>query len=217
MTTRAAAVLAEVPVDPDRETARRWLVEELARPEYAQDESWLMRLLDWFLGLFDGLGTVDGDPLVLAALVVGVLAVVAALAWWISGPVRLRRRAQARSVVVHDDDPRTAAEMRAAADAAAARQDWATAVLERFRAVVRDLEERAVLDERPGRTAQEAARDAGARVPQIADPLRAAARLFDGVCYGHRPAGPGDDDRLRALEEQAAAARPATPATADAP
>ncbi|MEG3616478.1 DUF4129 domain-containing protein [Isoptericola haloaureus] len=217
MTTRAAAVLAEVPVDPDRETARRWLVEELARPEYAQDQSWLTRLLDWFLGLFDGLGTVDGDPLVLAGVVVGVLAVVAALAWWIAGPVRLRRRAQARSVVVHDDDPRTAAEMRAAADAAAARQDWATAVLERFRAVVRDLEERAVLDERPGRTAQEAARDGGARVPQIADPLRAAARLFDGVCYGHRPAGPGDDDRLRALEEQAAAARPATPTTADAP
>ncbi|NNU27870.1 DUF4129 domain-containing protein [Isoptericola sediminis] len=215
MTGHTAAVLAEVPVDPDRETARRWLVEELSRPEYAQDQSWLMRLLEWFLGLFDGVGAVDADPLVLAAVIVALAAVVVGVAWWVAGPARLRRRSAARSVVVHEDDTRTAAEMRRAADDAAARKDWDTAVLERFRAVVRVLEERAVLDERAGRTAQEAARDAGDRVPELADPLGAAARLFDAVCYGHRPAGRADDDRLRTLDERASAARPA-PTTAGA-
>ncbi|ANC32878.1 DUF4129 domain-containing protein [Isoptericola dokdonensis] len=207
--TTLAALASEVPVDPDRPTATRWLTEELARPEYAQDESLLMRLIDWFVGLFDGLeGSLVWSTPVAVAVVV-VLAAVIAVAWWLTGPVRLRRRRRASSVVVHEDDPRTAAEMRAAADAAAARADWATAVLERFRAVVRELEERVVLDERPGRTAVEAAVAGGERLPGLADPLHAAAALFDGVCYGRLPAGPRDDDTLRRLDEQVRAASPA--------
>ena len=76
----------------------------------------------------------------------------------------------------------------AAADAHAARGEWADAVRERLRAVVRSLEERAVLDERPGRTADEAAAEAGTALPTCADDLRRSARLFDDI-WGARNAG----------------------------
>jgi hypothetical protein len=209
VTSTLVDVLLGVPVEPDRDTARDWLVEELSRPEYAADESLLMRLLGWISDLFDGLGdvSVSSTPFVVV-LVVVVLAVVG-LALWLAGPVRLRHRTGATSVVVHDDDPRTAAEMRAAADTAAAAGDWTLAVVERFRAVVRSLEERAVLDARPGRTAREAAVDGGKRLPGLAEALDDAARTFDGVCYGHLPASPADDAALRSLDAQVAATRPA--------
>ncbi|PFG44034.1 uncharacterized protein DUF4129 [Isoptericola jiangsuensis] len=207
-TAALAALAAQVPVDPDRPTATRWLARELSRPEYAQDESLLLRLVEWLEGLFDGIDATAVGTGQLAVVVLLVVAVVVGLAWWLAGPVRLRRRRAAASIVVHEDDPRTAAQMRAAADAAAVRDDWTTAVLERFRAVVRELEERVVLDELPGRTAVEAARQAGDRLPDLAGSLRAAATLFDGVCYGHLPASAADDAVLRRLDAQVQESRP---------
>lgn len=210
-----AALPVGVPVDPDRETAHRWLLEELSGPEYSTAPSLLDRLLTWLGDLFDGLTLGEGRFPVAFVLVV-VVVLVAAIAWWVAGPVRLARRRR-RSVVVLDGDERTAAELRAAADAAAARGDWSAAVLDRFRALVRSLEERVVLDERPGRTAQEAAHDAAARLPAVGAELHDAARLFDDVCYGTLPAGPDDDRRLRDLDERARELRPAPLATAVAP
>ena len=81
--------------------------------------------------------------------------------------------------------------------------------LERFRAVVRSLEERAVIDPRPGRTAWEAAQTAGERVPEVADGLERGAHLFDDVAYGKAVVGPEADAFLRALDERTLAARPA--------
>ncbi|QJW36136.1 DUF4129 domain-containing protein [Cellulosimicrobium protaetiae] len=205
MTLRSLA--ADVPVQPGADEARRWLVEELTKPEYSTDPSLLQRLLEWLQGLFDGAPALDlGGPLTAVVVVVAV-AIVAGIAYWVAGPVRLSRRAAASAVLL-DDDARTAAEMRAAADAAAARGDWATATLERFRAVVRSLEERAVLDARPGRTAWEAAEAAGERVPDVADGLARGAHLFDDVAYGKADVGPEADAFLRALDERALATRP---------
>ncbi len=198
----------DVPVDPDRETARRWLLEELSRPEYATDPSLIQRLVEWFMGLFDDVSVPAVPGWQLALVVVLVAGVVALISWWVAGPVRLARRVARESAVVLDDDARTAAELRAAADAAARRGDWSTAVLERFRAVVRSLEERVVLDERPGRTAREAADAAAVRLPGVAADLHRAARLFDDVCYGTLPAVADDDAFLSALDQRAAAERP---------
>ncbi|WP_240930753.1 DUF4129 domain-containing protein [Isoptericola sp. BMS4] len=210
-----ARVPAEVPVDPDRQTAHRWLLEELSRPEYDQNPSLLERLLEWLQGLFDGMPALDVSRLPLAIGVIVAVAVVALIAWRVAGPVRVGRRARP-SVAVLADDERTAAELRAAADAAAARGDWHAAVLDRFRAVVRSLEERVVIDEQPGRTAQEAATAASARLPGAADALHRAAVLFDDVCYGTLPAGPADDASVRELDARVAALRPA-PAAGAAP
>jgi hypothetical protein len=202
-----ALLAADVPVEPDADEARRWLLEELAKPEYRAEPTLLQRFLEWVQGLFDGAPSLDlGGPWTALVIVVVVL-VVAAIAYRVAGPVRFSRRAPASAVVL-DDDTRSAAELRAAADAAASAGDWATAVLERYRAVVRSLEERALLDPRPGRTAWEAADAAGERLPDVAAGLARGAHLFDDVCYGKAQVGPEADASLRELDAHAAAARP---------
>lgn len=203
----------EVPVVPDAEQARQWLERELAEPVYHQQPSLAQRFLDWLGRLFEN---ADGVPIGNVGTLVTVLAVVAALVlvtFLVTGPVRRSRRVGGTAgAVLGADDTRTATQLRAAADAAAAREDWATAVAERFRAVVRSLEERAVLDERPGRTAHEAVEVAGLRLPPHAVDLRAAASLFDDVVYGDRTPRAADDAGLRELDARVAAARPAPPA-----
>lgn len=206
-----ASRATEVPVVPDADEARRWLERELADPVYHQRPSLLQRLLEWLQGLFDGARVPAlGNPGTLL-LVLGVVILIVLIAFLVAGPVRRGRRLQAGSVLAADDR-RTAAELRAAADAAAARQDWSAAVADRFRAIIRSLEERAVLDDRPGRTAHEAVDAAGLRLPGLTTDLRDAGRLFDDVVYGHRTPRAGDDAGLRELDSRVAATRPTLPA-----
>lgn len=200
----------DVPVVPDRDTAREWLTSELQRPEYAERESLLTRLINWAL---DWLNTIDWPDTSMSGpqlgIVIGVVAaVVLVLAWLVAGPVQLGRNRAGSAEVLDTDDARTAAQMRAAADTAAAAGDWRTAVVERFRAVVRSMEERVIIEPRPGRTAQEAAADAGERLPAQAAGLRSGADLFDGVEYGDRIAAAEDDVALRVLDAEVTAARP---------
>ena len=201
-----------VPVVPDAEQARRWLEQELADPVYHQQPSLLQRFLDWLGRLFEG---ADGLPIgnvgTLLAILAG-LAVLVTVAFLVTGPVRRSRRVAGARSVLDADDRRTAAELRAAADGAAARGDWAAAVADRFRAVVRALEERAVLEEQPGRTAHEAVEAAGLRLPAHAVDLRTAGRLFDDVVYGERTPRAEDDAALRELDARVAATRPTLPA-----
>lgn len=77
-----------------------------------------------------------------------------------------------------------AARHRRSAELAAGAGDWAEAIRERFRAVIATLDERGLLPERADRTADEAARDAGAILPTHGSILEAAARAFDEVEYG---------------------------------
>ena len=200
----------EPPVRPDGPTARRWAQDELLDPVYHQQESLLSRLLTWLRHLFDGLHGAALPPRGALLVAAGVVVLVVLLALWVAGPVRRSRRSRTEPVLV-STDRRTPQQLRAAADAAAAVGDFSTAVAERFRAVVRDLEDRAVLDERPGRTADEAARDAGRLLPSVATDLLRAGRLFDDVLYGGRVAGRADDDTLRATDTAVRAARRAAP------
>ncbi|MFC8731620.1 DUF4129 domain-containing protein [Luteimicrobium sp. NPDC057192] len=202
------------PVTPDGPTAQRWAVDELSRPEYHQRESLLVRFLHWLGELFDGAPTLGMPPGWAAVVVVAVVLAVVGGALVIAGPVRRTRRVRTARPVF-DDAARSAAELRALADEAAARGAWDEAVVERFRALVRGLEERVVLAEVPGRTADEAARDAsGAFDDDLAPGLESAARTFDDVRYGGRHAGPDDDAALRRLDE---ALRARAPRRADVP
>jgi hypothetical protein len=198
-----------VPVTPGAEEAQRWARDELADEIYRQAEPGLLaRAIGWLLDRLASieLPTADGSRLwLVAALLVLAAGVVVALA--LAGPVRGRgRRGRARAVL--DDETTDAAGHRAAADAHAAAGRWREAVRERFRAVVRALEERALLVPTPGRTADEAAAEAGALLPDVAADLRAGARLFDDVWYGGRPATAAHDQRLRDLDAAVAASRP---------
>lgn len=208
--TRLSGLLADVPVDPDAGTARRWVEQELSDPIYHERPSLIEMALDWLLERLQEAETaMSGLDARAAALVIGGLLVVGlTVALVVAGPVRRARRASRPSAEVFGADVRTAAELRASADSLAAQGRWAEAVLDRFRAVLRALEDRALLDERPGRTAHEAAEEAAARLPACAQDLRRAGRLFDDVCYGHAEAGERDDQWLREVDRRVAATRP---------
>jgi hypothetical protein len=203
-------VIASVPVGLGRDEAAQLARDELAKQVYRDAGPGLVeRLVRWLLEqagrLLDGAAGVS--PGGYAGLVVVLLLVAVAVV-----AVRLKvgplgRRA-AREEALFVGRTRTAAQHRAAADAHAAAGAWAEALRERLRAVVRSLEERAVLDERPGRTADEAAAEAGRALPSCAAGLRSAAVLFDEVWYGGRPAGPESYAALRDLDTQVQAARP---------
>lgn len=199
----------EPPVEPGHEEAHDWLWSELQRPEYAERANLLERLLGAIADWFDGLSMPGAGlpPLHLGIVIVVVVLVVVMLAWFVAGPVRRERGVTKAAAVVEKDDARTAERMRADAEAAARAGDWSVAVVERYRAVVRSCEERVVIDPRPGRTAQEAARDIGTRLPALAARLHLAAGLFDQVEYGSLNATAADDTALRELDDAVAEAR----------
>ncbi len=199
----------DVPVAPDAETARRWAERELSDPIYHPAFNLLGWITEKLTELLRGLN--DAAQTVTWVQVVGTLLAVALVivALYVAGPVRMHRAAlRNESHVVLGEDARSARDLRDAAERAAAAGDLDEAVLNGYRAVVRSLEERAVLAERPGRTAHEASEEAAARFPMLADRLHHAGRTFDDVCYGHAAAVRNDHDGLRALDADLARARP---------
>lgn len=198
------------PVDLGRDAAREAAEQELRNPAYRLEEpSPMERALTWLLerlqALLAGAESVapGGYPGLVLLLALGVLVAVA-LRLAIG---RIGRTAAGESAVFATER-RSAAWHRRAADEHAARADWAAAARERLRAVVRDLEDRDLLEARPGRTAREAAAEAGAALPACAAGLREAAGIFDDVCYGGRPAMAAMDARIREVDAQVRAARP---------
>ncbi|WP_369259900.1 DUF4129 domain-containing protein [Streptomyces sp. R35] len=213
--TGATAVLAlprgdEPPVTTPRDPAREAAKRELSKRMYHEnDPSLLQRALnafwDWVGKLFSAASAATpGGTLGLLVILLAVVAVVAALWWRLGTP----RRTPTSSAALFDDRPKSAAEHRAAAEAHAAQGHWNQAVQERMRAVVRSLEERALLDPRPGRTADEAAAEASRTLPAHTDRLRAAARDFDDVTYGGRAADSHTYHRLTELDRDLERTKP---------
>lgn len=201
---------ADVPVEVGRDEARRLAIRELANPVYDAEPPLPQRVVEWIIERIQELigraaGALDGGFGV--AILAAVIALVIAVIVMRMGP--LARRRGLRSEPMFPTARRTAAEYRAAADAAAADENWSSAVVERYRAIVVGFEERGLLDPRPGRTADEAAVEAGAAFPGLAGELIDASRLFDVVRYGGHAATPIDDERMRRLDDNARAARPA--------
>jgi uncharacterized membrane protein len=179
---------ADVPVDLGRDEAREAAVRELGDPAYVSDDpNPLERAIDWVLTrlgeLLAGAGGMNGITAI--TVVVAVLALIVIIVRLRVGPTG---RALRSDGTVFGSTAMTAAEHRAAAEKAAAAGDLAEAVRERFRAVVRELEQRGVLDARAGRTVDEVAHEAGQALPVLAGDLRGAAVQFDDVWYGGRPA-----------------------------
>lgn len=198
--------LADVPLDPGRDDARDAAARELSDPAYAAaGPNALERAFTWIVerigALVTGLGGAMTWQTGAIVLLVLVLVIVLVIRYWRGRSVR--NIASARTVFARLD--MTADDHRAAAEAAALAGDLAEAIRERFRAVVRELEQRGVLDPRAGRTVDEVAAEAGRALPVLADDLRGAAVSFDDVWYGGRPATSERyrhlvtvDDRVRA-------------------
>ncbi|MEU2115100.1 DUF4129 domain-containing protein [Streptomyces sp. NPDC016459] len=191
----------DVPVDISRVPAREAAERELSKPMYHENDPNLLqrgldRFWEWVGDLFSAASAATpGGVLGLVVVVLFGAALVAALWWRLGTP---RRTPGATGDSLFADGPRTARDHRAAAGRHASAGRWNQAVQERMRAVVRSLEERTLLDPRPGRTADEAAAEAGRSLPSQADELRLAARTFDDVTYGGRTA---DEPAYRRIEE----------------
>lgn len=199
-----------IPVDTPRVPAREAARHELSKSMYHEnDPNFLQRALDqlwkWVGDLLSSAsGAAIGGPAGLVVLVLIVLALATALWWRLGTPQRGPGPADA----LFETGPRGAAEHRTAAEAHAAAGRWNQAVQERMRAIVRSLEERALLEPRPGRTADEAAAEAGRTLPAHATRLRTAARQFDDVTYGGRTAGQQAYQTVLALDLELESAKP---------
>jgi hypothetical protein len=179
-------------------------VAELSDPRYHVDEPTVVdRVMSW---VFDKLGEAfdsivrftPGGIASLLILIAAIVGLVIVLRIGL-GPTALRNALTDRR---RDAKARTADEYREEAEAFAARGDFKEAVRARFRAIIRELEQRAVLDPRAGRTAGEIAREGGAAVPAIGGDLRSVAGTFDQVWYGRRDATRADYDVVRDADER---------------
>lgn len=213
---RVRAPWQGVPVEPDAEEARRWAEDELSRSVYDQEPTLLERVWQWFVDLLDSIFATDipAPPNLVPVIVVLGAAALLAVVIYLAGPLRSRRRAGQASHAVFDDPHATSTDLTEAADAAAARGDWSLAVLMRFRAIIRSLDERAIVEDRPGITAHEASTAAAAALPGCAAGLHWAGRLFDDVRYGDVRPGRDEDAQLRELAGQVERSRVAAPAAA---
>lgn len=210
----AAFRQADVPVDVGRDEARDAARRELADPVYQAHEPNLFEhlwneLIDLLGELFDALASLQ--PGGMSGLIVLALlaAVVVALVRWRVGPLTKTRRAD-RPLL--GTQARTAADHREAAETAFDQGDLAEAVTERFRAIVRELDQRGVLDEPAGSTADEIAAQSGGLLPGSATGLRDAARIFDDVFYGGLPATRESYRLLSTVDDSVRSERPVLPA-----
>ncbi|AZS36180.1 hypothetical protein CVS47_00780 [Microbacterium lemovicicum] len=207
------------PLTPDGDEARRWAEQELTDPSYAVSEPTAIDRLaraigDFFANLFNG--QVEGGwGSLLAVIVVVVLIalVVAALLIWGRPRALVRSRTVPAGELFGDAEERTAAQLRAEAQASAAAGEWVDAVVLRFRALARGLDERGVVDAPPGTTVHGFARAAARAFPDAAAELDSAAAAFDDVRYLRRPGTAELYQRIVAVDDDVQRRTPLTPAT----
>ena len=208
----------DVPVDLTREQAQRLAQHELADPAYrAAEPSLVQRAIEWIVDQIQELldrasGLAPGGWLGILGLV-ALLVLAVLIVRWRMGPTT-----GAGEVTFTVDPATSAAQYRNRAAELAAAGRWDAAVAERMRAIVRRGQERGLVDNQAGWTADEVAEAVGARLPGTHSHLRAAAHLFDDIRYGGRPATAqsyavvADADEL--VERTPV---PAEPATSSAP
>ncbi|MCG5218446.1 DUF4129 domain-containing protein [Streptosporangium sp. KLBMP 9127] len=196
------------PIDIGRDEAQRRAVQEMLDESYQREPlaERVLRTFQQFVGdLLDSApGGVIGGVLAAIVILMIVLAIAGLLLWY-------GRKATAGGVAITEGifggRVLTAAEHRAEAERLAEAGDFAGAVRERMRAIARGLEERALIDRQPGRTADELAAAAGHALPDFAADLGAAAQAFDDIAYGEVPGTRAHYDTLRTLDERLRTAR----------
>jgi hypothetical protein len=203
----------------DRDESRKLLEDELSKQVYREAQPSVLEravqaAIDWFLDGLSGLRTLGAGPGTLLLAAGAVLLVVVAV-------LLVRPRLNARAArktrrVFGGGTVLSASAHRRRAAAAAGAGRWNEALAEHLRALIRDAEERGVLEDRPGRTATEAAADLAAAFPEPAGEIFWLAERFNEVQYGEGEADAADGARAASLDSLLAAALPAR-AAASAP
>jgi hypothetical protein len=207
---RLAGQLAGTAAPVGRDEARQAAERELSKGVYHDQEPnlaerALQAVFDWLNDVLSRAAEVAPGGgygvLLFGLLLVGLTVLVATQV----GP--LRRGSRGSGPTLELSGPLGADEHRRRADAFAGQGRFAEAVRERMRAIVRELETRGVIEPRPGRTADEVAREAGRLVPTVAPDLLGAAGIFDEVWYGGRPATAEADAAVRQADQRVRNAR----------
>lgn len=193
---------SDIPVDPDRTTAQQWAHDELTKQVYHPSKSIFARIYEWIQELLHPVFTQAKGVGIPSYLVWIFLAILVLAALWIFVGVPLRRN-RARSLptgTVFTSEIASPADYRRRAQAARDQSDWNSAVVAQFRAIIASLIERTLLDDAPGRTAQEALQAVITRLPQSAAQLQWAADTFDAVEYGNHQADAATDAAMQDLD-----------------
>jgi hypothetical protein len=192
-----------------REAGQRLARAELSKAIYHPHEPLTQRVLNALGHLLNDLSQAGRAfpggwwaAVALAALLATIIAVVLSR----TGPLARSRRTG--SQLMTGSGPLSAADHRLRAGRLAGAGDYAGATAERVRAIARELDDRAVLTPRAGRTADEMAGEAGAALPAEAAALRSAALLFDDICYGDRPGSQEGYALVRELDMRISASAP---------
>lgn len=208
----AGMLPVDVPVAPDADEARDLLLEELAKQEYqAAKPTWFDELIRSFTEWLDNLAAPAGSGgLPIPGIVVGavVIVVVLVLAFLLFGMPRLNRRSAITGSLFGEDDARSAAEMRSAAEAAARAGDYSLATAEMFRSIARGLAERTVLTTSPGTTAHDFGARAGRAFPDRTADIEHAAAAFDDVRYLGKDGTQAGYTQIASLERALRTAKP---------
>ncbi|QKD79199.1 DUF4129 domain-containing protein [Actinomyces marmotae] len=209
------------PATPDASQAGEAAQRELAKTAYAERTDPLTATWHWIQHHVDLGSVIPGIPPWASATIVvlGLTALIIVIGVMARRVTIARPSGAAPGPLLEDD--RDAATLTSGADLAADRGDFATAVVDRFRAIIRFLDELGALEDHPGLTAHEAAGLAASALPGLATDLHSGARLFDAVRYGDVVASPDEDAWMRALasdvKDQVGRARPGARARAGRP
>jgi Domain of unknown function (DUF4129) len=188
-----------------RDGARAAARHELSKGIYHRDdEPWPLRIFNavqrWFEHLLHSVSkhAPGGGPGAIALLLATVALL--GLVWWRVGLVRRTTSAE-RPVL--GGRARASGDLLREAAAAVAAGRWEDAVVARMRALAMTVEERGLVDPRPGRTADaKLAAEVAAALPGTREPMRSAATAFDAVVYGKRPADRATYDVVAAAADR---------------
>jgi hypothetical protein len=194
-------------LSPTPAQARTWLSKELNGPDYQSPllDSIGRWVSDRLRNLLDGARQLAGLSPLIAVL---IALVVIALLVWVLPKVRRERVVAAPDQAVLKDETITARRYRELAAEACRKGRYDDAVLDGFRAIAKEMSERTVLNDAPGRTAHEVSMALASPFPEHAERLAAAADLFDSVRYGHRRASAQQAGQIQHLDKELTTTRP---------
>jgi hypothetical protein len=204
-------------IDIDRDAAHEAAQRELGKPIYPK-ASLTERIIEWLNEVLYRIAA-EGSTVPGGWFTISVLLILLAVAVVVA--VRVARRAMRTNrggdYSLFAGQELSATQHRATAEQYAAARNWAAAIRHRLRAVARQLEETAVLNPVPGRTATELARDAGQVLPRLTAELSQAAEAFNDVTYGERPGTEAAYRMVAELDDHLRFRAPATTTAAATP
>ena len=194
-------------LNPTPPEARRWLEQELHGSDY--QNPWLDSLGRWIADqlnkILEGAGHLTGlSPGITVLIAVLVIALLA----WVLPRVRRVRVVAAAGGAVLNDVTITARHYRELAAQALRDGRHDDAVLDGFRAIAKDMSDRTLLEDAPGRTAHEVGQKLAQPFPDQARRLAQSADIFDAVRYGHRRATADQAGQVLELDGELVKTRP---------